>query len=117
MSTYNLCIYGELRKAFLRLSRNTCTHLNKLIEPHRQKNLASGFPSRSHTNRTVQPQKMAIYRGEFSDLGNRWVVLSSSEIQTLISLCGYRACVVTVQLICIFFTYAKTKFSYDTVQY
>ena len=44
-----------------------------------EKNLSLGFPSRSDTNQTVQPQKMAILicikRLEISDVGSQGIVL------------------------------------------
>ena len=70
-----------------------------------------GFPTRSHTNRPVQPQKVArglkfqIYKVE------GLYYLYVGKARALISF------TVTPKLICIFvFAYAKSRFSHDAAQ-
>ena len=41
-----------------------------------EENLSSGFPIRSDANKDVQPQEIASFRLEISDLGSRGIVLS-----------------------------------------
>ena len=74
--------------------------------------MSLGFPTRSDTNRAVQPQKTV--RGlKFQDLGSRYVdkrdcTIYIAKTKALIS------CAVTAQLICVFvFAYAKRRFSHD----
>ena len=64
-----------------------------VIRAASSENLSSIFPTRSNTNRVVQPQKMA--RGlAFRDLGSRWIVLNlCSENKAADQLRGYRAAV------------------------
>ena len=80
------------------------------------KTQSSGFLIRSHTNRTVQPQKMA--RGlKFRIKIEDGLYYPCSENKGADQLCSYCAadlisCAVTAQLICIFvFAYAKSRFS------
>ena len=69
-----------------------------------RENLSLEFPTRSDTNRAVQPQK--TLKLEISDLGGRGIYVAKTKV--LIS------CTVTAQLICAFvFAYAKSKFSHD----
>ena len=62
----------------------------------------------SHTNRSVQPQKMA--RGLKFRI---YVVCRDRTIRT-VKLKALTSCAVTVQLICVFvFAYAKSRFSHN----
>ena len=66
-----------------------------------RENLSSGFPTRSNTNGTVQPQRIVR--------GFKFCTIYVAKTKALVS------CVATAQLICAFdFTYAKSKFSHDT---
>ena len=68
-------------------------------------NWSSGFLTRSNTNRTVQPQKMA--RG-LKFRKKRDCTICVAKTKALIS------CAVTAQLICDFvFAYAKSHFSHE----
>ena len=73
----------------------------------------SGFPTRSHTNRAVQPQKMArglIFPIKIEE-GSHYHV---AKTKRLIS-CAVR--LVTAQRICVFvFAYVKSRFSHDAAQ-
>ena len=69
--------------------------------------IISGFPARSHTNRAVQPHKMA-----------RGLKFHMLEVEGLYYLCsknkGMISFAVTAKLICVFvFAYAKHWFSHD----
>ena len=74
--------------------------MGALFEPRCEKTGLRGFPTRSDTNRAVQPQKLA----------KGWKFrIYVAKTKELIS------CAVTAQLICVFvFAYAKSRFSHDT---
>ena len=69
------------------------------------------FPTRSDTNKAVQPQKMG-YRFEiFGFRKKRDCAIYLGKTKALI------VCAVTAQLICAFvFEYAKSRFSHDVAQ-
>ena len=77
---------------------NRCLEINrKQNEPHREKNMSSGFPTRYCTNRAVQPQKMARYFGFWKE---RDCTIYVAKTKALIS------CLIT----------AKSRFSHDAAQ-
>ena len=65
-----------------------------------QQNLSLGFPTRSDTNRAVQPQKMA-----------RDLKFQIQEVEGLYYLCSENKG--AEQLRGLFFAYAKSRFSHD----
>ena len=67
-----------------------CRHYSEVeFEPRFEKNQSSGFPTRSHTNRAVQPQKMA--RGlKFCILEEEELYYLCSENKCADQLLGYR---------------------------
>ena len=75
-----------------------------------QETLSLGFPTRSDTNRAVQPQRMAT--------GWKFPIY---VVEGLYYLCsenkGAVSFMVTTKLICAFdFAYAEERFSHDTAQ-
>ena len=73
-------------------------------------NRSSGFPTRSHTNRAVQPQKMARDL-KFRFRKQRDCTIRVAKTKSLISFA------VTAKLICVFvFAYAKIRFSHVAAQ-
>ena len=78
-----------------------------------RENIFSEFPTRSNTNRAVQPQKM-VRDLKFRILEEKGLYYLFSENKGAESLI---ICEVTMQLICTFvFAYGKSKLSHDAAQ-
>ena len=72
-----------------------------------RESLSFGFPTRSHTNRVVEPQKM-VRDLKFWIMEVEGLYYLNTKTKVLIN------CTVTAQLICAFvFAYAKSGFSQD----
>ena len=82
------------------------------FEPRSEKTGSSGFPTRSNTNRAVQPQKMA--RG----LKFRIKVEESVYYPYIAKTKALISCAGTAQLICVsVFAYAKSRFSHNEAHF
>ena len=89
------------------LAAYAVSYVLSFSSPVHEKNLSSGFPTRSYTNSAVQPQKIA--KGlKFRIEGVEGLYYQSSKTKALI------ICAVTADLLlCFFRIYAKSRFSYD----